>query len=279
MPSNKDIAGQVSPDSSSVTTPRTVEPRYLYQQIALEIERYINDAGLAPGHALPSERDLVAYLGVSRQSLREAMRMLELVGLVERRRGGPSRVGQYDFALLASWATHSLPLREQTLHDLLPVRAILESGAASIAAVNITDEQLDALVSQLRETKQKIQGGATVKDLLDDDIAFHAKIFEAANNLVLSRLAQHVQGLLIEFRYQVLGSKGSTEHMLLEHEQILGALVRHDPDEAARAAGGHVQQVARLIRELDDTRPISPAMRRHDTRDASSSKLAFKPRA
>jgi GntR family transcriptional repressor for pyruvate dehydrogenase complex len=228
-----------------------VQPRYLYHELALEIERYIRDQRLSVGHVLPSEREFCAQLEVSRSSLREAIRVLELVGVVQRQRGGPARVGGFNLSLLTAWMSRSLVLSDaKTVADLLPVREMLEVHAAELAARNITDEQLAQVEALLRRTERKAAEGANEADLLEDDIAFHNAIFEYANNSVLSRLTDVVAGLLRELRVNVLRGAGGKECMLIQHRAILQAVASHDPYAARAAAKEHITTVNHLASEL-----------------------------
>jgi GntR family transcriptional regulator, transcriptional repressor for pyruvate dehydrogenase complex len=203
------------------------------------------------GHVLPSEREFCVQLEVSRSSLREAMRVLELVGVVQRQRGGPARVGGFDLGLLTAWISRSLVLSDtKTVADLLPVREMLEVQAAELAASNITDEQLARLEALLQRTADKAALGASETDLLDEDIAFHNAIFECANNSVLSRLTDVVAGLLRELRFNVLRGAGGKERMLVQHRAILEAVARHDPLAARAAAKTHMATVNDLASEL-----------------------------
>jgi GntR family transcriptional repressor for pyruvate dehydrogenase complex len=220
-----------------------VQPTYLYQELAREIERYIRDNRLQPGDTLPSERDLCTQLAASRPSLREALRMLELVGLVETRRGGRTVVGTFDLRLLTEWVGRSLPTTERTIRDLLDVREALEVRAIELAAVRISDEDLALLEENLARTKAKLDRG---EEVLDEDVEFHDTALRATGNVVLERFSDVIAGLLRDFRKQVLSGARGGPGMLRQHREIYLALVDGDAERAAQAMGAHLTSVSKF---------------------------------
>lgn len=179
------------------------------------------------------------------------MRVLELLGIVQRQRGGPARVGTFDLALLTAWISRSLALSDaKTVTDLLPVREMLEVQAAGLAAENISHSQIEELNALLESTKERADRGASEADLLEDDIAFHNAIFQCANNGVLTRLTDVVAGLLRELRVHILRGAGGTERMLVEHRAILSAVASHDVAAARAAATAHMATVTGFATDL-----------------------------
>ena len=235
-----------------------VRPTYVYQEVARELERFIRDGDFRAGDVLPSERDLCAQLGVSRPSLREALRMLELVGLVEMRRGGRTVVGEFDFSLLTEWIGRAIPTTSHSLIDLLTVREALESRAAKLAAVRIGDAELRRLEEVLQRTEEKVQRG---EEVLEEDIQFHDVIYRASGNSVISLLVDVIAGLLRGLRDGVLKGAGGGETMLRDHREILAALRAGDPVRAEQTISRHIEGAHRLAVEL---------MRKHDEAQAQT---------
>jgi GntR family transcriptional repressor for pyruvate dehydrogenase complex len=217
---------------------RTVRSTHLYEEVARELEHYISANRMKPGDPLPAERDLCARLGTSRASLREALRILGIVGLVETRPGGRSVVGSYDISLLTSWVARSLqPATERSLRDLMDVREILEVRAVQLAAVTIRQEQLLQLESNLERTERRLERG---EEVLDEDSEFHDIVMRAAGNIVLARFNDVVAGLLQDLRTKVLAGAGGGAGMLREHRRVYQALHDHDVELSTKAMQRHL---------------------------------------
>lgn len=226
---------------------RAVKPTYIYQQVARELARHITENNMQPGDPLPSERDLCLQLSASRPSLREALRMLEMVGLVETRRGGSAVVGSFDLRLLTEWIGRSIPRSNENMRGLLVVRDVLEVRATELSAERITPEQCAELEEILRVTEEKVKRG---EEVLDEDIIFHEAIFRACGNAVLQRLTDVISGLLIDLRRDVLAGQGGGARMLEHHREIAVALAAHDPDAAGHAMRDHIRRVMDLAEAL-----------------------------
>lgn len=226
---------------------RAVKPSYVYHQVARELARHITESNMQPGDPLPSERDLCTQLSASRPSLREALRMLEMVGLVEMRRGGSAVVGSFDLRLLTEWIGRSIPRSNGNMRGLLVVRDCLEVRATELSAALITPEQCAELEEILRVTEEKVKRG---EEVLDEDILFHEAIFRACGNAVLQRLTDVISGLLIDLRREVLAGAGGGERMLDHHQHIATALAAHDPEAAGEAMRAHIWSVISLAEEL-----------------------------
>lgn len=222
---------------------RAVQPTYLYHELARELERYISVRDLQPGDELPSERDLCEQLSASRPSVREALRILELVGLVRTRRGGRPIVGNFDLRFLTDWLGRSLPRSDQGMRELLTVRETLEVKAAELAATCITKEHQDEMEKILKRTELKVERGENAHD---EDIAFHEVVFAACGNSVLLRLVDVISGLLRDLRRQLLADAGSATVMLQDHRWIRDALLTGNPDLSGAAMRHHIRAVSRL---------------------------------
>lgn len=239
------VAGPSTTPALSVL--RAVQLTYLYHEVARELARHITEQGMKPGDTLPSERELCSQLSASRPSLREALRMLEMVGLVQTRRGGRAVVGSFDLKLLTEWIGRSIPRTNENMRDLLSVREVLEVKAAELAAARISDAQVAELEANLRTTAEKVERG---EDVLDEDTLFHDVLFRACGNAVLQRLGDVIAGLVIALRHDLLAPAGRGELMLHTHRRIFDAIRAHDPQAAREAMGRHMQSVTTLAEEL-----------------------------
>jgi DNA-binding FadR family transcriptional regulator len=216
-------------------------------QRAIErIKGMIAEGRLEPGGRLPTERDLAADLGISRSSVREAIRALTVLGVLEARHGSGIYVTRLEAAdLLESFGVVADLSQGGRLVELLEVRRVLESAATALAAARITPEQLAEVEKHL-----------TAMDATDDpdvilahDLAFHRAIAVAAGNASLAAILEGLSSRTFRARvwrgYQEAGAIPRTRR---EHAAIHQALTARDPEAARAAAAAHVGEVERWLR-------------------------------
>ncbi|MYS85299.1 FCD domain-containing protein [Streptomyces sp. SID5474] len=211
----------------------------------------ITSGDFPPGGRLPTERLLAGELGVSRNSLREAIRALTLVGVLESRQGDGTYVTSLAPGLLLDAFSMFVELSaDATVVDVLAVRRVLESEAAARAAVRITAEQLEALEACLVEMRLDPQRGeAEVDEVVAADVRFHRIMCQAAGNPVLGALIESLSSRTIRARvWRGHKEQGVFARVLAEHEAILAALTDRDPTRAAACAAAHVAAVEAFLR-------------------------------
>lgn len=219
------------------------------EEIADRIRVLILDGTLPPGRPLPGERDLASRFGVGRGSVRDALRLLETIGLLETRHGQGTFPRELDVnrlvAPLASILTYQRDLRE----ELLDVRRMFEPAVARAAASRISDDDLADLQRILEAQRRKLRaGGSTIVE----DTAFHAALARSTQNRVVVRIMETLNALLIESRKLTLKQKGRPERSVQGHEAVVDALRRRDPDAAAQAMHTHIDQIANLLQQTTD---------------------------
>lgn len=216
----------------------------LAEAIADRIRVLILDRSFLAGEPLPGERDLAERFGVSRGSVRDALRTLETIGLIETRHGQGTFPKELDVtrlvAPLASVLTYSHDLQD----ELLDVRRMFEPAVARVAAARVTDEDLAELQRLLASQRQKLKSG---RSAIVEDTAFHAVLARATGNRVIVRIMETLNDLLVESRKLTLKQKGRPARSLRGHENVVGALRVHDGDAAARAMRKHIDQIADLL--------------------------------
>ncbi|MFF9779977.1 FadR/GntR family transcriptional regulator [Streptomyces sp. NPDC013978] len=206
-----------------------------------KIKAMIVAGELAPGSRLPKEEILAAQLGLSRSSLREAVRALTAMRILVTRQGDGTYVSSLEpHLLLESLSFASDVSQGQTALQLLQVRRLLEPQATGAAAALLTADDLDELGLIL----QRSRSAATVEEFVGHDIAFHLRIVEAVGNPVLSMLLRVLSTRTQRARI-VRGSRTerAVEHAHREHEEILRALRSRDAALAVSAATVHVAAV------------------------------------
>ncbi|MGW0776095.1 FadR/GntR family transcriptional regulator [Streptomyces sp. NPDC002835] len=211
-----------------------------------KIKAMIVSGALRPGDRLPKESELAAELGLSRNSLREAVRALSLIRILDVRQGDGTYVTSLDPQLLLEALSFVVDFhRDDTVLEFLAVRRILEPAATAMAASRITASELDALAAQL----DALGPEPSVEDLVAADLDFHRAIVRASGNSVLCSLLDGLSGPTTRARvWRGLTQEDAVPRTLHEHRAILAAL-REGDGEAARAwATVHVASVEQWLR-------------------------------
>jgi GntR family transcriptional regulator, transcriptional repressor for pyruvate dehydrogenase complex len=217
-----------------------------------KIKAMIVSGALKPGDRLPKEAGLAAELGLSRNSLREAVRALALINVLDVRQGDGTYVTSLAPPLLLEALSFVVDFhRDDSVLEFLQVRRILEPAAAAIAARQITAEQLaglNALLDQLGDRP-------SVEQLVANDVEFHRGIAACTGNAVLCSLLDTLSGPTTRARiWRGLTQEGAVARTLAEHRSILDALQAGDADLARAWATTHVasveQWLASVLHEL-----------------------------
>ncbi len=206
----------------------------------------ILDATFPPGEAMASERVLAARFGVSRGSVRDALRLLETIGLIETRHGQGTFPRELTVERLVAPLVSVLTYRRDLREELMDVRRMFEPAVARVAAARVTDEDLAALDRILDAQRRKGKKGQSA---ILEDTAFHAVLARATRNRVLTSIMETLNDLLVESRKLTLKQKGRPERSLKGHEAVVAALRRRDGDEAARAMREHIDQIADILEQ------------------------------
>lgn len=216
------------------------------------IKRLIVDGTLKPGDKLPVERDLGEELGVSRGPLREGVRALSMMGVLETRQGDGTYVTALDSSLLLAPMGFVVDLQDRSgAHHLHAVRRMLETEAAAMAATRISAEAVAGAEAVLQQTEAQLAGGEPDHEaLIDNDIAFHRLIAQASENPVLEALITALGGRTLRDRlWRSITQDGADEATHAEHRAILAALAARDPDRARARMAAHLFAVEDYLHE------------------------------
>ncbi|MEU1089249.1 FadR/GntR family transcriptional regulator [Streptomyces sp. NPDC005576] len=211
-----------------------------------KIKDMIVSGALRPGDRLPKESELAADLGLSRNSLREAVRALSLIRILDVRQGDGTYVTSLDPQLLLEALSFVVDFhRDDTVLEFLAVRRILEPAATAMAASRIEDAELDALAAQL----DALGSEPSVEELVAADLDFHRGIVQASGNTVLCSLLDGLSGPTTRARvWRGLTQEDALSRTLQEHRAILAALRDRDPEAARAWATVHVASVEQWLR-------------------------------
>lgn len=201
---------------------------------------FVTAGQLRPGDRLPSERDLAERFGVSRPTVREAMRALSVLGVIEVRHGGGAFVSALDATSLLSPLNFFLGLSQVSVDQLYDARRLIEGEICALAATRITPAALDELEALITE-QEKVLDAAEAYLALDS--RFHARLGEVADNPFLARASQSLNVLGIEFRRAAANSGEMPRRSVRDHRQIVAALAKGDAEGARKAMIAHMDQV------------------------------------
>jgi GntR family transcriptional regulator, transcriptional repressor for pyruvate dehydrogenase complex len=214
------------------------------------IKNMITSGRLSAGSRLPVEKDLAEDLGVSRGSLREGVRALALMGVLESRQGDGTYVTALDPATLLGPLAVLVDLqRPGNMVDLMTVRRVLEVEAAGRAALRITDAELTQAGDVLAHMEVLIARDVVDHQaVMEADVALHRVIADASGNPTLSALIQGLASRTVRARtWRALHEEGAESRTQAEHQDILAALKARDPDAARLRMGVHLLGVEEYL--------------------------------
>ena len=216
-----------------------------------KIKDMIVSGELSPGDRLPREADLAQRLGLSRSSLREAVRALSLIRILDVRQGDGTYVTSLDPALLLDALSFVVDLhQDRSVLALLEARRLLESETAALAAQRIEPEQLD----ELRRLLEAMRGCSTIEELVQTDIAFNRTIAAAAGNPVVAKLLDSLSGPTIRARlWRGITQGGAVDRTIAEHTAIADALEHHQPELARAWMAVHLASVEAWLEQALET--------------------------
>jgi DNA-binding FadR family transcriptional regulator len=211
-----------------------------------KIKQMIISGRVRPGEKLPREADLAAELGLSRNSLREAVKALSLINVLDVRQGD----GTYATSLAPSLLLEALSFivdfhRDDTVLEFLEVRRILEPGATALAALRMSAEDK----TKLGDILDSVAVDSPVEDFVAADLEFHKKIAIGSGNSVLASLVDNMSMPTARARvWRGMTEPRAQERTLAEHRAIYQAIVNRDPDLARSWAIAHIAGIESWLR-------------------------------
>jgi GntR family transcriptional regulator, transcriptional repressor for pyruvate dehydrogenase complex len=216
----------------------------IYEEIVRQIRTMIAEGRLKSGDRLPPERDLAEKFLVSRTSVREALRALESLGLVEIRPGEGTFVRQVSIESLIGPLALVVASHREAIGELFEARRLLEPLIAGLAAVRATPDEIQEMERILEEQAKEVAAGRTG---LAQDAQFHAAIGAAAHNRAITRIAGALVDLLAQSREESLNAPGRPDRSHRDHHRILEAITRRDQTAAHAAMVDHLVAVEALV--------------------------------
>ncbi|GAA3456619.1 FadR/GntR family transcriptional regulator [Dactylosporangium matsuzakiense] len=211
-----------------------------------KIKGMITSGELGPGDRLPKESDLAERLGLSRNSLREAVKALSMIRVLDVRRGDGTYVTSLEPDLLLDALSFVVDFhRDDTVPQFLEVRRILEPAATALAATRMTDREIVTLRSVLDE----LGTDPTIEALVANDLEFHRLIAAGSGNAVLCSLIDGLSGPAARARtWRGMTQEGAAARTREQHRAIVDAIASREPDLARSWAAIHVAGVEQWLR-------------------------------
>jgi GntR family transcriptional regulator, transcriptional repressor for pyruvate dehydrogenase complex len=249
MPERAKVATAIAPLVRTTLTASAFE----------QLISYVVNGTWKAGDRIPPERELCQQLGIARTSLREALKAMELIGMLD------SRVGDGTFVCPRSeflsrpllWAFTGTDHAE--LRDIMEAREFLEQDLAGLAAERASESEIGAIGEALKDLRKSIAKG---ESMLEADMAFHLAVGEAAHNEVLRNAVQLLRNLMRKWLVLKLLIPQVPAKVLKQHEAIYKAIRAGDSEEARKAMWVHLEETARLVTQVVQKTGGTPKNRR-----------------
>ena len=212
-----------------------------------KIKEMILSGEIGPGDRLPPEKELSERLGLSRSSMREAVKALEVIRVLDVRRGDGTYVTSLEPRLLLEALSFVVDLHaDSSILELFAVRRILEPAAVALAAAKIDA----AAIAELRAQIRSVSDSTSVEGLVAHDLEFHGAIVAAAGNAYLASLVDSLSSNTVRARiWRGLTQEHAVARTLAEHESIVDALERGDTELAQALTVVHISGVEQWLRD------------------------------
>lgn len=242
--------GPTNEDSKQVSVGMDIGPQIARVAISDEVIARFKDLitrrVFVPGGKLPPERDLAAALAVSRPTLRQALRALQIMGVIRSRQGSGSYLADSAADILREPLEFALALKGIFKADLFETRRTLEVKLAGLAAERRSEEDLAAMRQALARMRESF---GNPELWCRHEIGFHDNIVRAARNAVMSTIMEMLSFMLMESRVETVRSLTNYPNSYEAHEKVFIEIENGDPEGAARAMTEHFEMMQTRVKE------------------------------
>jgi GntR family transcriptional regulator, transcriptional repressor for pyruvate dehydrogenase complex len=210
-------------------------------KIINQLRKSIVTGQINPGDRLPSERQLSEKFGIGRTYVRDAIKKLEVFGILKTNPQSGTIVSGIDISAMEGLFTNVIKMGENDFAQLVETRVLMESFAARQAAIRRSSADILMLEEALDQYKTKVEANLSA---VNEDFNFHLKIADASQNSVIKSLMLIIiPDIIFIYRKLNVCGDGRFQKSLGEHAEILNSIVRQKPDEAEAAMRKHLQDV------------------------------------
>lgn len=222
-------------------------------QIVKQIRNAIISGELKQGQLLPKEQDLMQEFGVSKHTLREALRALECMGLITIKRGagGGPIVSEIDWDIARDSFANFLYFQNFNSQDLSDVRILIEPYITKCATENITEEEL-LLLQNVHSRCLEAYNNNDMALLYDQEVYFHVLLGKFSRNPVLWVMQDFINTMLIDIKYHLKPTKEFAAEVMLAHQRIIDAITERNPVKAQTAMLQHLDEVDTGLKSFEE---------------------------
>jgi len=230
---------------------RPIRPRRAFDEISAEIKRLIFKGILKPGDRLPSETELASQFGVGRQTIREALRLLELSGFISMQKGGVGGPLVVDTILntISNSFLDAFQMGRITIDELTVARLAIEKMVLESLFTHIKEVDVQALRDNVSLARKKIESGRPASE---ENTQFHRLLARASGNHLFVILMESIMTVVAHFR-SILGVNAElSARSAAAHEQIIDALAKGNRKKASALLEAHLMELGERFKELAD---------------------------
>ena len=215
-------------------------------EVAQSLLSYLLSGDLSPGDRIPSERSLSEILGVGRGAVREALKSLTLLGLLEVRQGDGTYLSSTNSSLLPQIVEWGIMLGEQHILDLVEARQEVEVSLAGLAAARRTAADIETLGAALQAMRERVED---IGAYIEADVNFHLVVADISRNSVLAGVLANIRTLLRVWTTRVVTDAASVQDSLALHPPVFEAIRDGDVEAARCAMRHHMERAAARLRK------------------------------
>ncbi|MDD5659768.1 MAG: FadR/GntR family transcriptional regulator [Actinomycetota bacterium] len=223
---------------------KSVKIENLSSAAVKQILNLIINQTLKPGDKLPSETELSRLMGMSRGTLREALKSLENLGVISSKPGAGRYVNFYGIEEFLNNLSLILSIDVKEISDLLEFRKMLELFLIEKAVKNFTKEDLSIMKKEIILAEKHINDN---RKFIDHDLNFHMLIYKASGNSVIPKLIEIIRSLCLRQQYEIGKNQGALKRALEFHKEIYKAIVNKDVDLAKQEMIAHFDDVKKAL--------------------------------
>jgi GntR family transcriptional repressor for pyruvate dehydrogenase complex len=233
---------------------KQVKSKKVYQHVVEQIQVMVMNGELKKDDKLPTERDLAEELGVSRTSIREALRSLEMIGLVESRQGEGNFIGGNIKSNFFEPLSVMFMLNQGNPRDILELRMVIEVEAASLAAQRVNNEDRTKDIKELNNLMKRLREASNEEESKSIDLQLHYKIAEITGNYLIMMLLNTISSLMETFvesaRGMILVDPENREKLLNEHQSIVDSISEGDSEKSIKSMREHLDTINKTMEKL-----------------------------
>ena len=236
------------PSSQKITESlKAVKKTKLHEQIVVQIQALIDDGRLKQGDQLPPERELAMIFGVSRHSVREAIRTLEQKKVLKSLPGSGTYILPDDESVVVDFLSAAINKEKNTLDEIFQFRELLEPQIAALAARNATQADHERLQDILQRQRNETNSDAA-KDLDQD---FHLALAKATGNAVLFQIVELMGHIFSKSRHEYYQSTHRNRLSIQGHQKIIAAILEANTQAATNSMTAHLREIRELVLSPD----------------------------